>query len=512
MEDDVQVSAGPLRLVGVSKTFPGQAALKSVDLTVNYGEVHALLGQNGSGKSTLIKILSGYHHPDQDSVVELNGQQFQLGSAERAREAGLRFVHQDLGLVLDLSILENVMLGREYQTGFGGRILWGKTAELVGPFLRRMGITEKLSTPVRALGLAERTALAIARALADSIHEKLMIVLDEPTAALPPDEVGALLTSMDRLRADGHGVLIVSHHLNEVLQIADHLTVLRDGEVVASLPRSEVDHDRLTELIVGHKLVTGEAQRGMAQPTGQDEEPLLRVSGLAGAKLRGIDLDVMSGEIVGVAGITGSGREALGPLLTGRLRFSGEVQVAGQRLAPGNVSHALGQGLASVPGERLQYGLFPNLGVRGNMTISDLSRHCSGVRIRPSQEREEVRDWIHKLGIVTTGPDAAITGLSGGNQQKVLVARALRLNPKVLILDDPTMGVDIGAREQMHQVMEKCAADGMAVLLVSTDSDELARLSDRVLILSEGHVVHSLNRADGMTAGDIDAGLLTPSK
>jgi len=511
MEKDVPVSAGPLRLARVSKTFPGQVALNSVDLTVEYGQVHALLGQNGSGKSTLIKILSGYYHPDEGSLVELDGERFELGSSERAREAGLRFVHQDLGLVLDLSILENVMLGREYETGFGGRILWRRTAELAQPFLRQMGITAKLSTPVRSLGLAERTAVAIARALADATHDKLMIVLDEPTAALPPDEIGALLNVIDRLRSDGHGVLIVSHHLNEVLRIADHFTVLRDGVVVASLPRSDVDHDRLTELIVGHKLVTGEAQRATAPPLGEESEARLRVRNLAGASLRGVDIDVMPGEIVGVAGITGSGREALGPLLTGRLPFRGEVHVDGNRLTPGNVSRALDQGLASVPGERHQYGLFPNLGVRANMTISDLGPHVNRGRIRPTTERAEVRSWIDKLGIVTRGPDAAIMSLSGGNQQKVLVARALRLNPKVLVLDDPTMGVDIGAREQMHLVIEQCAADGMAVLLVSADSDELARLSSRVLILSGGHVVRSLTPEDGMTVDDIDAGLLTPS-
>lgn len=497
----------PLTLVGVSKTFSGNPALRGVSLTAHLGEVHALLGQNGSGKSTLIKILSGYHQPDAPTRVELHGQTFDLGDAEGAREAGLRFVHQDLGLVLDLSILENVLLGREYETGLGGRIKWAETAAQVRPFLEMLGVTDKLSTPVRHLSLAERAAVAIARALSDSKHDKLMIVLDEPTAALPPDEAGRLLQLIQRLRSEGHGILLVSHHLDEVLKVADRLTVLRDGRVVTTATRAEVDHDQLTEMIVGHRIEIGGSGEELAGRFSASEA-LLRIRRLSGKRLRHLEVDLRPGEIVGIAGITGSGREEVGSLLAGRLNRGGTVTISGQEVPAKNANAALRLGIAAIPGERLQFGLFPNFNVRENATVCDLARHTRRSRVDVAAERIEVSEWIEKLGIVTTGSEAEISSLSGGNQQKVLIARALRLNPKVLLLDDPTLGVDVGAREQILCTIEQTAADGMAVILVSTDSDELARLSHRVMILSGGQVMRVLERGHGLSAEHIDAHLL----
>ena len=498
-----------LKLRHVTKSFGEQAALRDVDLSVEYGEVHALVGQNGSGKSTLIKLLSGYHQPDPGAEAELDGRPFQLGSTPAARAAGLRFVHQDLALVLSLSILDNMMLGRPYPVRLGGGIRWRVAASRASGYLRRVGVEADVRSPVGTLSMSERTAVAIARALSDTRDGRLLVVLDEPTAALPAGDVDRLLEAIGGLRAEGHGVLLVSHHLDEVLGIADRITVLRDGRVVASVPSAGVNQRRLAELIVGHAVVVPDAgPRQAADPRKQDQHMVLRVRGLAGGRINGLGFGIRAGEIVGVAGITGSGRESLAPLLTGGLPHRGEIEVAGSRLAPGRPRDVVAAGVAAVPGERARLGVFPNLGVRANMTISQLERHRRWGRIVRRLERREVVQWIDRLGIVTRGPDAPMSSLSGGNQQKVLVARALRTHPEVLVLDDPTQGIDIGARAQIHEVIERCAAEGIAILLVSTDSDELARLSDRVLILAGGRLAQILERGPALTAKSIDASQL----
>ena len=349
-----------LHLRNVTKTFGGQKALRDVDLSVAYGEVHALVGQNGSGKSTLIKLLSGYHQPDPGATAEIDGRPFQLGHPHAAREAGLRFVHQDLALVLTLSILNNMMLGRQYPTGLGGRIQWRAAADQVAPYLAQVGVRADLAAPVGSLSMAERSAVAIARALSDTIAgQRLLVVLDEPTAALPPDEVSRLLEAINALRTEGHGVLLVSHHLDEVLDVADKVTVLRDGAVAASVPRSEVDFSKLTELIVGHAVVTPERADRAADPVWGQAPPALRVRQLRGLRIEALDLDIHPGEIVGIAGITGSGRESLGPLLTGRIPHEGTVHVGDERLQPGDPRGALAVGVASIPGSAPGMERFP---------------------------------------------------------------------------------------------------------------------------------------------------------
>jgi ribose transport system ATP-binding protein len=288
-----------------------------------------------------------------------------------------------------------------------------------------------------------------------------------------------------------------------VLDVADSVTVLRDGRVVTSVARREVDYSRLTELIVGHAVTRAvPAQRLAARQA--PSEVALSLRGVRGARVRELSLDVQAGEILGVAGITGSGRESLAPLLTGRLPRAGELRVGGRLIRPERPKQAIDAGIASIPGERARFGVFANMSVRGNLTISGLGQHRRWSRIQVHRERAEVNEWIERLRIVTRGADAAITSLSGGNQQKVLVGRALRTRPSVLVLDDPTQGIDIGARAQIHDVIEQCAADGVAILLISTDSDELARLADRVVVLTGGRVSCWLHRGPELTENAID--------
>jgi ribose transport system ATP-binding protein len=516
------MGANALMIRNLSKTFSGQVVLDRVDLDVAEGEVHALVGQNGSGKSTLIKILAGYHRPDPGASASVRGTPLPLGSASAAHAAAIRFVHQDLGLVLELSGLENLMLGRPYPRGFAGRIRWRDAHRIGAGLLARVGLDIDLRRPVGELGLADRTGLAIARALPDARADGgpdgqaeggpdggapdgaaggAVLVLDEPTASLPADDVDRLLEIIRRLRAAGHSILIVSHHLDEILEIADRVTVLRDGRMVASRAAAGIDTNGLSSLIIGHDLVISagrDAAVGSAGPT------VLRLDRVAGATVTDVSLTVARGEIVGIAGLTGSGREVIGAMISGRLPRAGAVHAGAVEVRPGDPAAALAAGLAFVAGERSRYGTFANLTVRQNLTMGSLGRHVRRGYIDTRSERAEVSRWIDDLGIVTRGVDEPITSLSGGNQQKVLVARALRLAPAALVLDDPTSGIDVKAREGVHNIIERAAEGGTAALLISTDSDELARLADRVLILSHGRVVRQLSRGVDLSREAID--------
>jgi ribose transport system ATP-binding protein len=490
-----------LDIRNLSKTFSGQVVLDRVSLSVAEAEVHALVGQNGSGKSTLIKVLAGYHAPDPGASASVHGQALHLGSASDAHHNGVRFVHQDLGLVLELSAVENLMLGRRYPTDLGLRIRWRDARRITSELVARAGLEIDVRTPVGELGLADRTRLAIARALPDREDDKVVLVLDEPTAALPARDVDRLFATIRSLKKTGNSIVLVSHHLDEVLGIADMITVLRDGKKVAATAASGIDNDALTRLIVGHELEVSTGRQEAMQAAGP---AVLRLDRLAGGSVVDVSAVVHQGEIVGVAGLSGSGRETLASMITGRLERSGEVTVDGKPVPPASPRAGLDAGLASVAGERARYGTFSNLNVRQNLTMGSLRRHVRRGRIDAGGERREVRKWIADLGIVTRGTDAPITSLSGGNQQKVLVARALRLSPRVLILDDPTAGIDVGAREQVHRIIQENSTETMAVLLVSTDSDELARLCDRVLVLSRGRISRELRRGVDLSAEAID--------
>lgn len=487
-------------VTNLSKTFSGQVVLDRASLTIGEGEIHGLVGQNGSGKSTLIKILAGYHTPDPGASASVYGRPLSLGSATSAHELGLRFVHQDLGLVESLNAVENIMLSRQYPTRMG-RIKWREARRATTQILERVGLDIDVRAPVGELGFADRSRLAIARVLPEQADERIMLVLDEPTAALPSKDVDRLFATMRQLQRDGHALMIVSHHLDEILEIADNLTVLRDGKKVSSVATKDVDAEGLTRMIVGFNL---DLAGSRAEQSAAHDRPELRIADLSGPSVRSVSFEVHRGEIVGVAGLSGSGRETLASLITGRLAREGLVEVSGRVVPPADPRAALDAGMASVSGERARFGVFPTLNVRHNMTIGDLRPHTRAGRLLHGSEKREIARWIEDLGIVTRGSEAPITSLSGGNQQKVLVARALRLKPAVLVLDDPTAGIDVGARDQVHRIIEGPASDSMAVLVVSTDSTELARICDRVLVMQRGVVVEELRRGSDLTAEAID--------
>lgn len=492
--------AAVLRIEHLSKTFPGQVALSDVSVSVEAGHVHALVGQNGSGKSTLIKVLAGFHQPDAGGAAWINDAPLRLGDGEAAIAAGIRFVHQDLGLVGTLNAIENIALTAGYLTGPGGRIRWSDEEQRTRTALDVVGLAHiDIKAPIDTLPPSQRTAIAIARALVGWEDGASLLILDEPTATLPGEDVQRLFEVIHRLKDRGVSILYVSHHLDEVFELADEVTVLRDGVRIADVKVEELDHDKLVELIVGRRIETVASNNVALTGT-----PVLTIRTMRGGTVHHFDLDVFAGEIVGLAGVTGSGREHVLGLIAGQApRDDGDVILAGEHLANFDPRRVIQAGVAFVPAERGLRGTMTGMNVRENLSISDLKMHVRGGRLRRKLETQETHDWIKRLSIKTSSTESPIASLSGGNQQKVMFGKALRLKPKLLLLDEPAQGIDIGAKDQIHTLVEEASREGVATIVASTDTDELVRLCHRVVVLVDGRVVATLRGSD-ITAEHIE--------
>ncbi len=498
-----------LNIENLSKTFPGQVALNNVDLQLKEGRTHALIGANGSGKSTLIKVLAGFHQPDPGARATVAGQPFPLGDADAATESGIRFVHQDLGLVGVLNTVENISMGVGYTTRRGGRIDWKADTQRAMSALADLGFPDiNVHLPVLALAPSERTAVALARALHDWENSAHLLVLDEPTAALPGDDVERLFAAVERLKERGVAILYVSHHLDEVFAIADDVSVLRDGVRVATTDTASIDHDGLIEHMIGHRV----ARDRLRVRTNESTEAALQVKGLSGGTIRNIDLRINKGEVVGVAGIMGSGREMLAPFIIGQLPSeTGEVWIGDQPIPNFAPDAAIRAGMACVTADRTNLGIIPTDSVRTNTTLADVKRNQRRGRLFHKEETAETEEWVGKLSVKTAGTEVPIASLSGGNQQKVLFARGLRLEPSILVLDEPTSGIDVAAKEQIMRLINDAANNGAGVLVVSTDTEELANIADRVLIMVSGMVVEELS-GDEMTVDRIERSQLQSAR
>lgn len=482
-----------LQLAGLSKTFPGTKALDDVEFEARAGEVHALVGQNGSGKSTLIKMLAGFYQPDSGGSATVRGVPIELGNGKAAHDAGLRFVHQDLGLVLTESAVDNFALGSGYHTNRVGAIQWRAQTRAAVQALERVGHPINVRVPMDRLSAVERTATAIARAMQDS-DKVAVLVLDEPTATLPAGDAEMVYELVRRVRNTGASVIYVSHHLDEVFALADRVTVLRDGKKIATLNVADTDARELADMMVGGQVDVG------ARSVRERGAKILELTQLGAKVLKGLDLSVHAGEIVGVAGVNGSGRDEVAGAIFGAIRRTGTVTCADTGIPPDRPDLAVEAGIGFVPADRLQAGLVMDMSVRENITLSKLLDFWKGFVLRIGREQSDTETWIRRLGVKTPSTETPVQSLSGGNQQKVVLGKWLKLAPKVLLLDEPTQGIDVAAKAEVHRLIDAAAEEGAAVLVSSSDEVELVRLCSRVVVLNHGEVVadfsgDAINRA-----------------
>jgi ribose transport system ATP-binding protein len=478
-----------LTVSGLAKSFSGPRVLDDVSLSIEPGEVRALVGQNGSGKSTLIKILAGFHDPDAGRV-EVDGEELAFGSGVASEALGMRFVHQDLGLVDNLDTVDNLALGQGYRNRRAGSIQWRKERRAARSAMQDLGYSFDVRRPVGTLAMSERTAVAIARAIAGGGTPPKILVLDEPTANLPVAETERLFQLTRRVADQGIAIVFVSHHFDEVFELSDSVTVLRDGKLVTTRPVQGLTEDSLIELVIGRPLDQVDHDTRQIEQT----HVLLSVENLATSDvLGGLSFDVRAGEIVGIAGITGSGRDEIAPAIFGGLDRGGIVAVDGRPIPRQRPDIAVERGIGLVPAQRHANAAFMTANIRENITVTKPAVHFKNFLLRKARERSDVMHWLEKLDVRPRNCEFAMSDLSGGNQQKVVICRWLRMEPKVLVLDEPTQGVDVGAKADIHELIDEAAAQGTAVLVVSTDHEELVRLCHRVLVVRRGRLVDELS-------------------
>ncbi|MBS1882839.1 MAG: sugar ABC transporter ATP-binding protein [Actinobacteria bacterium] len=480
-----------LGVLGLSKAFGGTQALDDVSWEVAPGTVHALLGGNGSGKSVTIKILAGVYSADAGRL-ELGGELHDATSftPAQARAAGLRFVHQQSSTFPELTVAENLAIGDFGATPLG-RIRWRALRRQAAAVLERFEVDARPDDPMEELGPATQVMVAIARALKDEDQGGAahILVLDEPTAALPAAEAQLLLDALSGYARAGRTILYVTHRLDEVMQIADRATVMRDGHHAATVRRGEFDHESLVELIMGRSV----AALSAGPTTMVRGKPLLAAKCLGGGPVEDASFTLHEGEIVGIAGLLGSGRSTLLRMLFGLARHErGELEIEGASAALATPHAAMRRGLAYVPEDRPQEAAFADLDLTENMGMACTPSYFRGGRLRHRRERRDAAELMRAYMIKAASPTARFSSLSGGNQQKAILARWLRRKPRILLLDEPTQGVDVGARLEIWQLVGGAVAEGATALVVSSDFEELPAVCDRVLVLRGGRLVAEL--------------------
>ena len=480
-----------LRLTGISKTYPGVRALSDFSMDVRPGEVIGLVGENGAGKSTLMKILGGVIEPNA-GTIEIDGVEHKSLTVAGSMAAGIAFVHQELNLFDNLDVASNVYIGREPRK-FGPLQLVDsdKLRENVQPYLDRLGATFSPSSSVASLSLAQQQMVEIAKAL--SFNSRL-VILDEPTSSLPASETDKLLSVIAGLREHGISVIFISHRLNEIVRACDRVVVLRDGNLVGRLERGEITHDNMVRLMVGRELKVA-----YSAPSSERGDVALATRGLRthARPFREVDLDLHRGEILGLAGLVGAGRTELARTLFGIDRpEGGEILLDGKPVRFAGAADAVKAGIFLVPEDRKGMGLLLDMAITENITLPNLGAYSRGMVVSRDVERKQAEKSRLDLDIRAPNTSVRTGSLSGGNQQKVVLAKWLAMAPRVMIFDEPTRGIDVGAKSEIYRLMRNLADAGVAVLMISSDMEEVIGVSDRVAVMHEGQISGILGRED----------------
>ena len=480
-----------LKLSAVRKTYPGVVALSGFDMVVAPGEVIGLVGENGAGKSTLMKILGGVTAPD-SGTIEIDGAPYAGLSVGGSMKAGIAFVHQELNLFDNLDVAANVYIGREpRRAGVLNLVDEKRMRDDVLPYLKRLGANFSPNTPVAKLSLAQQQMVEIAKAL--SVNARL-VILDEPTSSLPLAETDKLLEVIAGLKAEGIAVIFISHRLHEIERACDRVLVLRDGVLVGELPRAEIDHDRMVKLMIGRDLKVAYAAPKIAKG-----DVVLAARGIRTATYptHEINIELHAGEILGLAGLVGSGRTELARALFGvDHRYGGAISLNGQPVTLRNASDAVARGIFLIPEDRKGEGILLDMSIAENISLPNLTVYAPGGLVSPALERAQAERSRTELGIKAPTVTTRTGSLSGGNQQKVVLAKWLAMQPKVLIFDEPTRGIDVGAKAEIYRLMRGLADAGVAVLMISSDMEEVIGVSDRIAVMHEGRISGLIERAD----------------
>jgi ABC-type sugar transport system ATPase subunit len=486
---DAEGRGALVRLEGVSKSFGGVRVLKDVDFDVRPGEVHALLGENGAGKSTLIKIIAGVHAPD-SGVIRVGDEELKAVTPREAVKGGIATVYQELLLFPELTVAENVFLGHAPKTGLG-TLDWGLMRRTARGLLDSLDSHDlDVDAKVGTLSVANRQRIEIAKALS---QEAKLLIMDEPTAALADADVERLMTVVKRLRDRGVGIIYVSHKLPEIFELADRVTVLRDGALIGTRPIAEVSEASLVAMMVGREI-----DHLFPKPEPKIGAPILKVSGLSfGDRVRDVSFELCRGEILGLAGLVGAGRTELALTIFGITpATAGTIEIDGAPVAITSPRRARSLGIAYVPEDRGLQGLVRPMTVGENTSMAALKKIARGIFIDFAAEAKRALLAIKQLGIRARGPQQVVGQLSGGNQQKVVLGKWLETSPRILIMDEPTRGIDVGAKSEIHALMGRLAQEGLAILMISSELPEVLGMSDRVLVMHGGRLVATIDRAE----------------
>jgi rhamnose transport system ATP-binding protein len=478
-----------LRATEVTKSYAGVQALKRASLELRAGEVHALVGENGAGKSTLIKILTGAVQPDGGEIT-LNGSRLERLTPSAAKALGIAAIYQQPALFAELTVAENIALGLE-RTGRWGRVDWRARRARAEALLARVGARIDPEADAGELSMPQQQLVEIARALGADAR---VLILDEPTASLSKEDTDNLFRVVRELRAQGVGMIYISHRLEELPTIADRVTVLRDGTTIATRDMADVNREQLIQMMVGRELAAVFPKRPV--PLGDTVLELRRVCCAAGG-VRDVDLTVRAGEIVGLSGLVGAGRSELARTIFGLTPAdSGEIRVRGKTVRIGSPAEAIRQGIAYVPEDRRRHGVVLEMPVSENVTLAALDNLSRFGALDFRRERELAADYTKRLGVKTASIRSLVSTLSGGNQQKVALSRWLLTKPTLLILDEPTQGIDVGAKSEIHELMTELATQGVAILMISSELPEILGMSDRIAVMHGGTIVGVLDRSE----------------